>query len=231
MSMRRSSRARIPQLPSTVPVAPSTSASSETSTSTRTDRAMPRQSNHKQSSPQKSSTPHSLSSEEPQPAPPLTRRRTREQDPDDEHTKIEDTLEDEDDEQEVTRCVCTFLEYPGPPLIAHKSKEGPTSSLTDSDVQNDEGGLFIQCDTCKRTPRDKALLVPVPFSSTAARTAVESEPHDMGVTTLGAVCQDLANLSLQAMCGSTANAWESWTKPLHPTSTSARSVGRTFTSS
>lgn len=83
-------------------------------------------------------TPHSLSSEEPEEAvldshiePPLTRRRTREQDHDDDDmAKLEDDLDDDiAEEDEVTRCVCGYQEYPGLP--------------------SDAGGLFIQCDICK----------------------------------------------------------------------------------
>lgn len=155
MSPRRSSRARTTQPPPGVTAAHSTSSSS--ASSSRGDRAT--RSNHKQSSPQKSSTPRSLSSEEldepPRDAhvqPPLTRRRTREQDVDDnETTKLDDDLDDEiTEEDEVTRCLCGQQEYPGPPSDAGKSRDGLFASLTDSDIQGDEaGGLFIQCDICK----------------------------------------------------------------------------------
>jgi hypothetical protein len=56
---------------------------------------------------------------------------------------MDDDLAEED---EVTRCICGFQEYPGPPSDAGKS--GP--ALTDPDAQGDDlGGLFIQCDICK----------------------------------------------------------------------------------
>lgn len=155
MSPRRSSRsARTTQPPPSVTAAPSTSSSSVSSA--RTDRAS--RSTHKQSSPQKSSTPHSLSSEEideprhePTVEPPLTRRRTREQDNDeDESAKLDDDLDDMNEEEEITRCVCGQQEYPGPPAETGKSRDGQSSSLADSDIQNDDaGGLFIQCDICK----------------------------------------------------------------------------------
>jgi len=100
-------------------------------------------------------TPHSLSSEEPeepprgsQIEPPLTRRRTREQDVDEDDTvKLDDELDDDmAEEDEITRCVCGFQEYPGPPSDAGKSSSAPT----DPDAQGDDlGGLFIQCDICK----------------------------------------------------------------------------------
>ena len=71
---------------------------------------------------------------------PLTRRRTREQDVDeDDLAKLDDDLDDEMvEEDEVTRCVCGYQEYPGPPSDAMKSLEG-----------DDLSGLFIQCDICK----------------------------------------------------------------------------------
>ncbi|KAF2846754.1 PHD-finger motif-containing protein-like protein [Plenodomus tracheiphilus IPT5] len=151
MSPRRSSRARTTQPPPSVATAPSVSSSSVSSG--RTDRGS--RPHPKHSSPQKSLTPHSLSSEEPedlargaQLEPPLTRRRTREQDNDeDDSTKLEDDLDDEmAEEDEVTRCVCGFQDYPGPPSDAGKS----TSALSDPDAQGDDlGGLFIQCDICK----------------------------------------------------------------------------------
>jgi DNA mismatch repair ATPase MutL len=152
MSPRRSSRARTtqPNHPS-VPTAPSVSSSSVSSA--RTDRAT--RTDYKQSSPHKSLTPHSLSSEEPeepeepprgsQMERPLTRRRTREQDLDEtESAKLDDELDDDmAEEDEVTRCVCGYQEYPGPPSDANKS-------LNEADTQGDDlGGLFIQCDVCK----------------------------------------------------------------------------------
>ena len=150
MSPRRSSRARTTQPP---PSVATHSNSSSSVSSARTDRAS--RVNPKQTSPPKSSTPHSLSSEEPeepphgaQPEPPLTRRRTREHDNDeDESAKLDDELEDDiAEEDEVTRCVCGYQEYPGPPSDTPKSM----SALADPDVQADElGGLFIQCDVCK----------------------------------------------------------------------------------
>ncbi|KAF2818350.1 PHD-finger motif-containing protein-like protein [Ophiobolus disseminans] len=151
MSPRRSSRARTTQPPPSVATAHSTSSSSVSSA--RTDRAG--RASNKQATPQKSLTPHSLSSEEPEEPPrdthiepPLTRRRTREQDNDEEETtKLEDELDDDmAEEDEVTRCVCGFQEYPGSPSDAIKSG----SALADPDVPADDlGGLFIQCDVCK----------------------------------------------------------------------------------
>ncbi|KAF1941363.1 hypothetical protein EJ02DRAFT_204090 [Clathrospora elynae] len=151
MSPRRSSRARTTQPPPSV-ATHSNSASSVSSA--RTDRTA--RVSQKQTSPPKSLTPHSLSSEEPeetprggaQPEPPLTRRRTREHDNDeDESAKLDDEIEDDmTEEDEVTRCVCGYQEYPGSPSDAIKS----TSTPTDPDAAVDDlGGLFIQCDVCK----------------------------------------------------------------------------------
>ncbi|KAF9696286.1 hypothetical protein EKO04_005624 [Ascochyta lentis] len=143
MSPRRSSRARTTQPPSNNHTAHSVSSSSVSSA--RTDRAT--RTDYKQTSPHKSSTPHSLSSEEPEEPlhdshmdRPLTRRRTREQDVDDDDpAKLDDDLDDDMvEEDEVTRCVCGYQEYPGPPSDAAKSLEG-----------DDLSGLFIQCDICK----------------------------------------------------------------------------------
>ncbi|KAL5115320.1 Histone deacetylase complex subunit [Pleosporales sp. CAS-2024a] len=144
MSPRRSSRARTTQPPSGT--APSVTSSSGSS---RADRA---RANGKQASPQKSSTPHSLSSEEPEDAPldsqiepPVTRRRTREQDHGDDDAAKDDDLEDDmAEEDEVTRCVCGYMEYPGLPSDAAKT------GLADVEAQGDDlSGLFIQCDICK----------------------------------------------------------------------------------
>ncbi|KAF2728329.1 hypothetical protein EJ04DRAFT_477542 [Polyplosphaeria fusca] len=148
---RRPSRARNSAQP-TPTMPPTHSTSSSSVSSTRTERAT--RSNHKQTSPQKSSTPHSLSSEdaEAHADPPQTRRRTREQDHDDEdNTKLEDDLEDDiAEEEEITRCVCGQQEYPGLPSDVVKSRGAQSSSMADSEAQNDDaGGLFIQCDICK----------------------------------------------------------------------------------
>ncbi|KAF2492895.1 hypothetical protein BU16DRAFT_551607 [Lophium mytilinum] len=155
MSPRRSSRARTTQPRQSDPPANSTSTSSVSSG--RTDRAT--RSNIKQSSPQKSSTPHSLSSEEveepiadPPVEPPQTRRRAREQDNDeDDSAKLDDELDDDiAEEEEITRCVCGQQDYPGPPSDAGKSRDGQSSGLADSEtLAEDAGGLFIQCDVCK----------------------------------------------------------------------------------
>jgi hypothetical protein len=59
--------------------------------------------------------------------------------------KLEDELDDDiAEEDEVTRCVCGYLEYPGLPSDAAKT------GLADVEAQGDDlSGLFIQCDICK----------------------------------------------------------------------------------
>ena len=79
-------------------------------------------------------------------------RRTRSQD-DVKPEAIEplDDEEDEEGEEEVTRCICGNLEYPGMPVLpgptkgSHKSNGSGESGA----LQEDTGGLFIQCDVCK----------------------------------------------------------------------------------
>ena len=67
--------------------------------------------------------------------------------------KRADEDEDEADEEEVTRCVCGQLDYPGLPtstIDALKQASKDTGDVATSDsVAEDIGGLFIQCDICK----------------------------------------------------------------------------------
>ncbi|KAI4094356.1 MAG: hypothetical protein LQ348_000252 [Seirophora lacunosa] len=56
---------------------------------------------------------------------------------------------DEHDEEEVTRCVCGQQEYPGVPATASKSNGDPGDAGSPTTLQEDTGGLFIQCDKCK----------------------------------------------------------------------------------
>ncbi|KAB8556621.1 hypothetical protein FH972_025658 [Carpinus fangiana] len=54
-------------------------------------------------------------------------------------------VEDDDgEEEEITRCVCRRLEYPGPPVPLKDVAGTSMDSLPE-----DAGGLFIQCDICK----------------------------------------------------------------------------------
>jgi len=58
---------------------------------------------------------------------------------------------DEEGEEEVTRCICGNLEYPGMPVLPGTSKgSNRNNGVGDSNApQEDTGGLFIQCDICK----------------------------------------------------------------------------------
>lgn len=63
------------------------------------------------------------------------------------------------EDEETTRCVCEFAEYPGPPLLDSTStassargtlKTSTSGGSNDVDGSGDEpGSLFIQCDTCE----------------------------------------------------------------------------------
>ena len=65
--------------------------------------------------------------------------------------------EPDEDDEEVTRCVCGQLEYPGPPFPVSpqhdrgfKDDPTPRSPVDSTDPPPEEpGSLFIQCDTCK----------------------------------------------------------------------------------
>ncbi|KAF2087094.1 hypothetical protein K490DRAFT_65959 [Saccharata proteae CBS 121410] len=136
MSLRRSSRA---------PPAHSNSSSSLSSRDRNT------RSHNKASSPQKSSSPGSLSSDEPDESgrvhhseEPTTRRRTRAQDHEGDHNAKDNEDADEDvgdDDEETTRCICGSQEYPGPPSDDEDVAVPP-------EMLEDVGGLFIQCDKC-----------------------------------------------------------------------------------
>ena len=68
-----------------------------------------------------------------------------------------EVLEEDGEEEEVTRCVCRRLEYPGLPIPledaskSHKARDplnGSTIAIPES-LPEDAGSLFIQCDDCK----------------------------------------------------------------------------------
>lgn len=150
-SPRRSVRAR--QQPS---IAPSQTNSVSSNSSNRAERNT-RHSN-KPLSPQKSSTPQSLSSEEvSEPAragnsePPQPRRSKRQHDIDDEDTtKTEEPVEEEvNEDEETTRCMCGQLDYPGPPVDAPAGIARGGKNVSPPEELSDEiSGLFIQCDDC-----------------------------------------------------------------------------------
>ncbi|KAI9845068.1 MAG: hypothetical protein M1837_005072 [Sclerophora amabilis] len=166
MTPRRSSRARTTQPPN----GPQHTHSSSSSTSSgRLERST--RSNNKASSPHKSVTPRSLSSEDleddardTQNEPLQSRRRRRHEDGSDpiksSNAQARPTANDEEEEEEgeeITRCVCGQLEYPGPPSkIGAETKTGIKdggeqlpSAIPAEALPDESGGLFIQCDVCK----------------------------------------------------------------------------------
>jgi DNA mismatch repair ATPase MutL len=149
-SPRRLSRAR-------QPAPPSHSNSVSSNSSNRAERST--RSNNKASSPQKSSTPQSLISEDPSEEaraatsePPQLRRSKRQLDNDEDgDTKIEDVVEEEIiEDEETTRCICGHQEYPGLPADPTIGRGAKSSHGANQDEQTDDrGGLFIQCDDCQ----------------------------------------------------------------------------------
>ena len=145
MSPRRSSRARTTQpIPSTQQHAISSSSSIS---SGHADPSLHPQ--KKVSSPRSSVATRSQSSEDEAPARPQSRRKRSSQDDtkDDPPAVIDDENEDEI-EEEITRCICGNQEYPGlpdsdPPKTLSKGESDPAT------LAEDTTGWFIQCDTCK----------------------------------------------------------------------------------
>lgn len=128
--VRRSARGAPP---TTKPPAPGHTSSSSSLSSARQDRSV------RGTGTQKSTTPHSLSSEDTNEQP---RRSQRSHQPKaDEDAKANDEPEEEaGEEEEITRCICGQQEYPGPPL---------SEAFNATDAQSeDAGGLFISCDGC-----------------------------------------------------------------------------------
>ncbi|KAL8954169.1 MAG: hypothetical protein Q9222_000053 [Ikaeria aurantiellina] len=157
MSPRRSSRSKTSQPTSATQ---HTNSSSSSVSSSRVDRRS--RSNNKLPSPRSSIPPRSSSSDDRETSGnPQARRTRRGQDaaknerdpgPDDEELDEQD-LEEED---EITRCVCGQQEYPGlstivndPTKLALKNSSDPSDAASSVTVQEDAGGMFIQCDICK----------------------------------------------------------------------------------
>ena len=146
MSPRRSSRARTTQ--PTPSAQQHTESSSSSISSGRVDRSVRPQS--KPPSLRSSAAARSQSSEDPEaPATQQLRRTRSSQDDtkDEELTGIDDE-NDEDIEEEVTRCICGNQEYPGlpdtdPTTTVSKDESDPAS------FPEDTTGWFIQCDICK----------------------------------------------------------------------------------
>jgi len=140
--VRRSARGAPPPTPSK-PLASTSSTSISTLSSVRPGKMH-----------EKSSTPHSRSSEETS-EPPRRSQRAHHPPPKDTESGApppdatrgagnddgeEEEEEEEEDEEDITRCVCGHQDYPGPPL-----SEAFSSGTAQGE---DAGGLFIQCDGC-----------------------------------------------------------------------------------
>ncbi|KAL8997359.1 MAG: hypothetical protein Q9169_003341 [Polycauliona sp. 2 TL-2023] len=159
MSPRRSSRSKTSQPTS---VAQHTSSSSSSVSSARTDRKT--RPDGKPPSPHESLPPKSPSTENHEASGASSKsgaRRTRSSQeapkpqlglaPDD-----EDVDEEDAEEEEITRCVCGHQEYPGMPVASNDPTRGrskttgePGDAGSSVTLQEDTGGLFIQCDICK----------------------------------------------------------------------------------
>ncbi|KAL8972649.1 MAG: hypothetical protein Q9183_000427 [Haloplaca sp. 2 TL-2023] len=159
MSPRRSSRSKTSQPAS---VTQHTNSSSSSVSSLRADRRS--RSTNKPTSPQISDPSNSPSTESRETSSYPQARRTRSNQevpkikPDNAHdaAKTKDEGDDEDEEEEITRCVCGQQLRPGIPAAPSdstksrskgKSSNGDTGSP--ATVQEDDGGLFIQCDVCQ----------------------------------------------------------------------------------
>ena len=154
MSPRRSSRARTSQ-PNPSSQQQSNSSSSSISSGRAASAARP---NQKNLSPGSSIPPRSLSSEEIEGSAKPQSRRTRSSQEDTKVGIVANHVEDdeEESEEEVTRCICGNLDYPGMPVPASDStKSGPKSTTmsglaaSSNTLPEDTGGMFIQCDICK----------------------------------------------------------------------------------
>ena len=148
MSPRRSSRARTTQPTPSLPQHSNSSSSSISSG--RADRAA--HPNQTPASQRSSVTARSRSSEDPEGTPKPQARRTRssQEDVKEEHTDaIEDEPEDEG-EEEITRCICENLEYPGLPVsLSDTSRAAAKGDTNPAALTEDTTGWFIQCDGCK----------------------------------------------------------------------------------
>ncbi|OJJ72536.1 hypothetical protein ASPBRDRAFT_543622 [Aspergillus brasiliensis CBS 101740] len=165
MTPRRSSRARNQPSPALLQHTNSSSSSNSMARERST------RSNHKISSPQRSSTNRSQSIDDADTGSKSDFRETRQrqrargEEDNDHHLRLEDGDDDDgdedDEEEEITRCLCGQQEYPGLPpsrrdlsrrngLRAGIQNEAFNLSADASDLLPDEiGSMFIQCDSCK----------------------------------------------------------------------------------
>ncbi|KAL8945033.1 MAG: hypothetical protein Q9216_000017 [Gyalolechia sp. 2 TL-2023] len=152
MSPRRSSRSKTFHPAS---AAQQTSSSSSSVSSGKADRRS--RSNNKLSPPRSSVVPGSPGFENRETPSKSQVRRTRssqeipnvEADIVPEDGGLDEEGVDEEDEEEITRCVCGQSEYPGMPNGLSKNNRRPDNADTSTTLQEDTGGMFIQCDICK----------------------------------------------------------------------------------
>ena len=150
MSPRRSSRARAAQPPPAQPTHTNSSTSSVSSgRAERSTRSKDKLTPSQRSDPRSQSIDDFDDSSRPL-------RRTRSGADEIKDPKVnsqEDQDEEDGEEEEITRCICGQMEYPGLPsptyeLLKLQAKE-PGATYTLDAITDDLGGLFIQCDICK----------------------------------------------------------------------------------
>ena len=151
MSPRRSSRARTTQTTPSIPQ--HTNSSTSSISSGRAERST--RSHHKLP-PSRVSAPRSQSLDDADGSTKPPSRKTRSGLEEPKHNADKGTPDeyDEEDEEEVTRCICGNIEYPGLPASALEALKQATKDngdgLPSAEVlPEDIGGLFIQCDMCK----------------------------------------------------------------------------------
>ncbi|KAI4276210.1 MAG: hypothetical protein LQ337_002650 [Flavoplaca oasis] len=156
MSPRRSSRSKTSQPTS---VAQHTSSASSSVSSARIERKS--RSDDKPPSPRDSLPPTSPTAQNPDASKKPGARRTRSsQEASKPHLAAaqddEDIDEEDSEEEEITRCVCGHQDYPGMPIAPNDPARGRSKNTNDLGdavssvaLQEDTGGLFIQCDVCK----------------------------------------------------------------------------------
>lgn len=145
VSPRRSSRAHNSQTSAAANSNPNSSSASSIS-SNRHDRSALSTQKH---SPRDSAAPRSHSSEsrDPSSKPPPRRTRSNQDDTRSEAIAPAGHVEEEEGENDVTRCVCGREVYPGSPFAKERAKERSVSKGRDSTLGPD--CVFIQCDQCK----------------------------------------------------------------------------------
>lgn len=155
MSPRRSSRAR------TTGPGPQHTNSSNSTSQNRTERSTRSHQKRETSSTQRSESRDGSTNGQGDSL--AARRSKRGVDMDNDETierPVGDDEEDEAEAEEVTRCICGFSEYPGPPIISRdsvqrtpkagiKEENGVPPQPTAEAPPDEAGNFFIQCDKCQ----------------------------------------------------------------------------------